>query len=63
MSNMSNLDLDRKEQDDDVENCARWNAYCSLKEVLSQEMYMRHYGNGDFESFNEAIDGMNRDEY
>jgi len=52
-----------KEEDNSyIEDLARWNAYCSLKEVLSQGIYMMHYGNGDFESFNEAIDKMNRGE-
>lgn len=43
----------------DIEDCARWNFYCSAKEVLTQEAYMKYFGNGDFDSFNEAVDGMN----
>jgi len=48
--------------DFDIQECARWNCYCSLKEILNQDVFMKYYGNGDFESFNEAIDKLNRGE-
>ncbi len=43
----------------DPQDVAYWNCYCNLKEVLNQDVYMKYYGNGDFDSFCEAIDLMN----
>jgi len=59
-----NLERERElEQDQasqfDIDDAIRWQAYCSLKEVLSDKAFEVNYGNGSFTEFNAVVDSMN----
>mgnify|MGYP000282824163 FL=1 len=53
---------EKLEHVDDSQGRLYFESYCNLKDVLSQEAFMKSFGDGTFEDFCIKIDEMNRDE-